>query len=222
MSDVTPIVFVVDGDALVRHAVGSLAASAGLRSEQFAGAGDFLARPRPRSSPPCCLVLDVTLPDLDGLELQARMARECTEMPVIFIASCRDVQATVRAMKAGALEFLTKPFDFAELREAVRTAIERSRAALVRETRLRALRARYDLLTLREREVMELVVCGRLNKLVGAALGISEITVKVHRGKVMRKMQAGSLAHLIDMASGLGLSLQFLPDTLAAGRRVAA
>jgi len=203
MSDDTPLVFVVEADASVRQRVESLARSLGLRVDAFATAREFLARPRP--AVPSCLVLDVSLPDLDGLELQARMAAERREMPVIFVATCRDVQTSVRAMKAGALEFLTQPFDATELLDAFRIAVERSRAALARETRLRALMSRYTLLTAREREVMAMVVAGRLNKLVGADLGISEITVKAHRGRVMRKMQAASLAHLIDMASGLGL-----------------
>jgi len=171
MSDDAPIVFVVDVDAAVRHTVDALARTVGLRAEGFATAREFLARARPAG--PSCLVLDVSLPDLDGLELQARMAVERREMPVIFLASCRDVQTSVRAMKAGALEFLTRPFDGTDLLDAFRIAMERSWAALVRETRLRALTSRYSLLTAREREVMAMVVAGRLNKLVGADLGIS-------------------------------------------------
>ena len=205
MLDTTPIVFVVDDDASARESVEGLMGSAGLRSEVFGSALDFLGRARPCG--PCCLVLDVRLPDLTGLELQARVAFERNEMPVIFIASCREVATIVRAMKAGALEFLPKPFNASELLGAVRNAIERSRSILARDAGLRALRERHSSLTSREREVMALVVSGYLNKQVGGELGISEITVKAHRGRVMRKMQAGSLAHLIDTARRLGLPL---------------
>jgi FixJ family two-component response regulator len=205
MSDVTPIVFIVDGDVLVQKSVSALLESAGLRSRFFASAHEFLALDR--SAAPCCLVLDVELPDLGGLELQARVASERNEMPLVFIASCRDVRTTVRAMKAGALEFLTKPFDGAELLTAVRHAIDRSRTTLVLEAELRVLRERFHGLTPRERAVMALVASGRLNKQVGAELGISEITVKAHRGSAMRKMQADSLAQLVDMARRLGLPI---------------
>ncbi|MET0659916.1 MAG: response regulator [Steroidobacteraceae bacterium] len=205
MSDVTPIVFIVDGDTSVRASLEVLLKGAGLRSAFFPSAHDFLAHHQ--TSAPCCLVLDVELPDLDGLELQARVASERKEMPLVFIASCRDVRTTVRAMKAGALEFLTKPFDGAELLSAVRHAIELSRSARAFEAGLRILRDRFDTLTSRERAVMALVVSGRLNKQVGAELGISEITVKAHRGSAMRTMQADSLAQLVDMARRLGVPI---------------
>jgi FixJ family two-component response regulator len=204
MLDTTPIVFVVDDDASVRESVEDLTQRAGLRSELFASAREFLRHPR--TAAPCCLVLEAQLPDLTGLELQSRVAAERNEMPVIFITSCEEVPTIVRAMKAGALEFLAKPFDAAELLRAVHDAIERSRTTLVREAGLRALRERHGSLTVREQQVMALVVSGHLNKQAGGELGISEITVKAHRGRVMRKMQAGSLAHLIDMAGRLGLT----------------
>jgi FixJ family two-component response regulator len=203
MLDVTPTVFVVDDDASVRESVEELIHEAGLRSEFFGSAREFLACPR--TPVPSCLVLDVGLPDLDGLELQARLAVEHSAMPVIFVASCRDVRTIVRAMKAGAVEFLAKPFEACELMGAVRSAIDRSRATLACESALRTLRARHALLTLREKQVMALVTSGQLNKRVGGELGISEITVKVHRGRVMRKMEARSLAQLVDMARKLGL-----------------
>jgi FixJ family two-component response regulator len=201
MSNVIPIVFVVDEDAAVRDSIEALILQAGLRSQGYGSALDFLAHPRPAA--PSCVVLDVSLPDLNGLELQARLAVEHKDMPVIFITDCRDVTTSVRAMKAGALEFLTKPFDANDLMDAIRHAIERSSAALLRTAELRTLLERVGSLTPREREVMALVVSGRLNKQVGGELGISEITVKAHRGRVMRKMQAASLPHLVNMASRL-------------------
>ena len=202
MSDATPIVFVVDDDAPARRSVKCLLRSAGLLPEVFGTAQEFLARPRARA--PCCLVLDVTLPDLNGLELQKRVAVDHGEMPIIFTTACRDVATTVRAMKAGALEFLTKPIDADELLSAVRNAIECSRKILVRESELRTLRERLASLTTREKEVMALIVAGQLNKQAGSELGISEVTVKAHRGSVMRKMQAESFAHLVAMATKLG------------------
>ena len=217
MLDATPIVFVVDDDASIRESVAGLIQSAGLRSEVFGSALEFLGRPR--AAAPCCLVLDVRLPDLSGLDLQARVAVERNELPVIFMASCRDVPTVVRAMKAGALEFLTKPFDATELLSAVGNAIEHSRTTLVREAGLQALRDRHGSLTPREREVMRLVVRGHLNKQAGGVLGISEITVKAHRGKAMRKMQAGSLTELIDMARALGLTLVPKVEPAPDGRR---
>lgn len=204
MLNAQPIVFVVDHDAATRHSVERLVLNAGLHPEGFGNPLEFLARPLPAT--PCCLVLEVQLPGLSGLELQERVAAERAAMPIIFIANCRDVPTSVRAMKAGAFEFLTKPFDADELVTAVRAAIERSRTALAREAALGALRERYFSLSRREREVMSLVASGRLNKQVGGDLGISEITVKAHRGRVMRKMQADSLVRLLDMASLLGLS----------------
>ena len=197
----TPIVFVVDDDVSVRESLELLVRTAGWEPRLFASARDFLARPRVLA--PSCLVLDVSLPDLNGLELQERIAADRLEMPIIFITGYGDVPMTVRAMKAGAVEFLTKPFEEHVLLYAIRQAIERSRAALGDRAELRALRDRYATLSPREREVMALVVAGLLNKQVGGRLGISEITVKAHRGRVMRKMGAGSLADLVTMAARL-------------------
>jgi FixJ family two-component response regulator len=202
MPDVTPIVFVVDDDVSVRESLELLIRVAEWQPETFVSAQEFLSRPRPMV--PCCLVLDVTLPGLNGLELQQQLA-ERTEMPIIFITGYGDVPMTVRAMKAGAVEFLTKPFKDDVLLEAIRGAIERSRAALRRESEMQVLRSSYATLTAREREVMALVVSGLLNKQVGGELGISEITVKAHRGQMMRKMKADSLAELVTMAARLGL-----------------
>ncbi|HMF95622.1 MAG TPA: response regulator transcription factor [Vicinamibacterales bacterium] len=203
MPDATAIVFVVDDDISVRESLELLVKSAGWKAETFESAKDFLSRPR--VTVPCCLVLDVSLPGLNGLELQQQLA-ERTEMPIIFITGYGDVPMTVRAMKAGAVEFLTKPFKADVLLDAIRHAIERSRAALQHESELHALRDSYASLTQREREVMALVVAGLLNKQVGGELGISEITVKAHRGQVMRKMKADSLPDLVTMAARLGLS----------------
>jgi FixJ family two-component response regulator len=203
MSQVTPIVFVVDDDVSVRESLELLIASAGWRVETFASARAFLTHPT--VDVPSCLVLDVSLPDLSGLEVQQRVAADRAEMPIIFITGYGDVPMTVRAMKAGAVEFLTKPFIDDVLLGAVGEAIERSRAALAEVEGRRALRHRYASLSRREREVMTLVVAGRLNKQVGATLRVSEITVKAHRGQVMRKMGADSLADLVRMAAMLGL-----------------
>jgi FixJ family two-component response regulator len=197
----TPIVFVVDSDPSVRESLELLVRAAGWRAETFASAQQFLARPR--SVVPSCLILDVTLPDLNGLELQERVASERPDMPIIFLTGIADVAMTVRAMKRGALEFLTKPFDAEALLVGIQHAIKRSEAALGRESQLNALRTWYGSLTQREREVMTLVVSGLPNKQVGGELGISEITVKAHRGNVMRKMKANSLANLVNMASRL-------------------
>jgi FixJ family two-component response regulator len=197
----TPIVFVVDSDASVRESLEQLINAAGWRAETFASAQEFLARPR--SFVPSCLILDVTLPDLNGLELQERIATERTDMPIIFLTGLADVAMTVRAMKRGALEFLTKPFDAEVLVIAIQQAIRRSEIALGRENQLHALRTVYGSLTQREREVMTLVVSGLPNKVVGGELGISEITVKAHRGSVMRKMKADSFANLVNMAARL-------------------
>jgi FixJ family two-component response regulator len=201
-ASVTPTVFIVDDDVSVQQSLELLIGSAGCRPETFGSAQEFLSRPR--GTGPCCLVLDVTLPGLNGLELQKQLA-ERTEMPIIFITGYADVPMTVRAMKAGAVEFLTKPFDGEVLLGAIRVAIERSRRVLLDRLEVRALRGCYASLTPREREVMALVVSGLLNKETGAALGISEVTVKVHRGQVMRKMGAGSLPNLVTMAAQLGL-----------------
>ena len=197
MQDVTSIVFVVDDDVSVRESLELLLRTAGWRAETFASAQEFLGRPHP--AVPCCLVLDVTLPGLSGLDLQKRLA-ERTDMPIIFITGHGDVPMTVQAMKAGAVEFLTKPFKDDVLLDAIRGAIERSRAALRLDSEMRALKDCYASLTPREREVMALVVSGLLNKQVGGELGISEITVKAHRGQVMRKMKATSLPDLVAMA----------------------
>jgi FixJ family two-component response regulator len=184
----------------VRESLELLITSAGWRPETFASAQDFLTRPP--VVVPSCLVLDVTLPGLNGLDLQTRLAAR-TEMPIVFITGYGDVPTSVRAMKAGAAEFLMKPFKSDVLLGAIRTALERSQVTLNAATHLRALRDSYSSLTAREREVMALVVSGLLNKQVGGELGISEITVKAHRGQVMRKMKADSLAHLVRMATSL-------------------
>jgi FixJ family two-component response regulator len=202
MAHTTPLVFVVDDDVSVRESLELLLRAAGWRCETFQSAQDFLLRPRP--TVPCCLVLDITMPGLNGLELQQRIA-ERSEMPIIFLSGYGDVPSTVRAMKAGAVEFLTKPFNDEVLLEAVGHAIERSRAELHDVLQLQKLQACYASLTNREREVMTLVVSGLLNKQVGGELGISEITVKAHRGQVMRKMKADSLADLVKMSSHLGV-----------------
>lgn len=198
---VRPIVYVVDDDISVRESLEMLIADAGWQPELFASAELFLASPRRRL--PSCLVLDVSLPDVNGLELQARIA-DRTSLPIIFITGHGDIPMTVRAMKAGAVEFLTKPFGPELLLSAIRGAIERSRACLDEEGDLQTLRDRYASLTVRERQVMALVVRGQLNKQVGGDLGISEITVKAHRGRVMRKMAARSLAELVNIAARLG------------------
>jgi len=203
-ADPTPIVFIVDDDISVRESLELLIRHAGWQPETFESAQEFLSRPRLLA--PSCLVLDVRLPGLTGLDVQRRVSAERPDMPIIFITGHGDVPMTVQAMKAGAVEFLTKPFGDDVLLTAVRNAIERSRSALSREAELRGLREAHASLSRREREVMALVVSGRLNKQVGGELGISEITVKAHRGKVMRKMKADSLADLVKMATRLGLA----------------
>src|ERR1700720_841617 len=201
-SHATPIVFVVDDDISVRESLELLIRSEVWYPESFASAQEFLARPR--ALVPSCLVLDVSLPGLNGLELQKRVAVERTDMPIIFITGYGDVPMPVEAMKAGAVEFLTKPFGDPVLLSAIRHALDRSHAALGREAEMQVLRDCYASLTRREREVMTLVVSGLLNKQVGGELGISEITVKAHRGQVMQKMKADSFADLVKMAARLG------------------
>jgi FixJ family two-component response regulator len=200
----TPVVFVVDDDVSVRESLELLILSAGWQPETFASAEDFLERSR--SDRPSCLVLDLSLPNLNGLDLQRRVV-DRGDMPIIFITGYGDVPTTVKAMKAGAAEFLTKPFSDEVLLNGIRQAIERSRTALGREAELRALRDCYASLTPRERETMALVVSGLLNKQIAAELGISEITVKAHRGQVMRKMRVDSLADLVRVAGALDVPL---------------
>jgi FixJ family two-component response regulator len=200
MADATPIVFVVDDDISVRESLELLIDFAGWKPKLCVTAQDFLAHPRVQV--PNCLVLDVGLPDLNGLELQ-KLVIDRTETPIIFITGHGDIPMTVQAMKAGAVEFLQKPFADDVLLSAITSALERSRRALGHESELRTLREHYATLSAREREVMEHVVAGKLNKQVGGALGISEITVKAHRGKVMRKMNANSLADLVNIAARL-------------------
>ena len=203
-STVAPIVFVVDDDISVRESLELLIESEGWQPETFVSAQEFLARPR--NLVPSCLVLDVSLPDLNGLDLQKRVAVERPDMPIIFITGCGDVSMSVQAMKAGAIEYLTKPFGDEVLLSAIRYALERSRRALEHGEKMKALRQRCASLTPREREVMALVVSGLLNKQVGGELGISEITVKAHRGQVMRKMGADSLPALVNMVARLDVA----------------
>ena len=205
MPDAKPRVFVVDDDDSVRQSLELLISSAGWEPQTFASAQEFLSCPRVLA--PSCLVLDVNLPDLNGLELQKLISDDRIDMPIIFITGYGDVPMTVRAMKAGAVEFLTKPFCGDTLLGAIRNAMDQSRAALGHAMELRALRERYASLTPREQEVMVHIVSGRLNKQAGADLGISEITVKAHRGKMMRKMNARSLPDLVNMTSSLGFRL---------------
>jgi FixJ family two-component response regulator len=199
-----PVVFIVDDDVSVRESLELLILSAGWRPESFASAEDFLARSR--IDRPSCLVLDLSLPNINGLDLQSRIV-DRTDMPIIFITGHGDVPTSVQAMKAGAAEFLTKPFSDEVLLNVIRQAIERSRTALAHEAELRTLQDCYASLTPREREIMALVVSGLLNKQIAFELGISEITVKAHRGQVMRKMQVDSLAHLVRVAAALDVPL---------------
>ena len=201
MTDPDPIVFVVDDDASVRDAVKKLIASVGLRVETFESAREFLSHQRPEA--PGCLVLDVRLPDLGGLEFQRALAEANIHIPIIFITGHADVPMTVRAMKAGAVEFLTKPFRGQELLGAIQEAIAKDRVAWSQRAQMKELRARYDSLTVREKEVLRLVVSGLLNKQIGAELGTSELTIKTHRGHVMQKMGAESLADLVRMSERL-------------------
>ena len=203
-SQAKPIVFVVDDDVSVRESLELLINFAGWQPETFSSAEEFLARPRAES--PSCLVLDVSLPDLNGLELQKLIGSDRLDMPIIFVTGHGDVPMTVQAMKAGAVEFLTKPFDDEVLLSAIRNTIKRSAAALDDQAEITALRNRYESLTSREQEVMRLVVSGMLNKQIGLKLDISEITVKAHRGKMIQKMKADSVADLVKTAVRLGLA----------------
>jgi FixJ family two-component response regulator len=201
MATAKPIVFVVDDDVWIRESLQTLLQDEGWQPETFASAQEFLDRPRPLT--PSCLVLDVSLPGLDGLELQKRIAAERTDMPIIFITGHGDIPMSVGAMKAGAIEFLTKPFSDEVLLMAIRQALERSRLALTQQATMQELRDRYASLTPREQDVMRLVVSGLLNKQVADELGITESTVKAHRGQVMQKMKANSLADLVKMTARL-------------------
>jgi FixJ family two-component response regulator len=199
-----PVVYVVDDDVSVRESLNVLIRCAGWQPQAFASAQEFLDHPQ--APVPSCLVLDISLPDLNGLDLQRRIGADREDMPIIFITGYGDVPTTVQAMKGGAVEFLTKPFNQDVLLSAIQQAVERSRVALRHQAEQRTLQERYASLTPREREVMSLVVRGRLNKQVGGELGMAEITVKAHRGQVMRKMNAASFADLVNMAARLGLA----------------
>ncbi|HET9687582.1 MAG TPA: response regulator transcription factor [Pseudolabrys sp.] len=202
-SNAVPVVFLVDDDASLRVAVSNLIRSVGLRVEAFASTAEFFAAKRPDAA--CCLVLDVRLPGVSGLDFQAELARAKIQIPIIFITGHGDIPMTVKAMKAGAVEFLTKPFRDQDLLDAIQIALERSRASYASEKAISELRAKFDTLTPREQEVMAWVTGGLLNKQVAAEIGVTEITVKVHRGKVTKKMGAKSLADLVKMADILGI-----------------
>jgi FixJ family two-component response regulator len=202
----TPLVYIVDDDVSVRESIACLMEEAGWRAESFSSAQEFLDRPRGQR--PCCLILDVGLPDLNGLDVQQRVSRPHAEMPIIFVTGRGDIPTTVRAMRAGAAEFLTKPVDSDTLTHAVESALERSRFLLEAKAESQVLRALHQALSQREREVMALVIRGQLNKQIGSALGISEITVKAHRGRMMRKMKVRSVPDLVRVAARLGLDTE--------------
>jgi len=204
MNPSDPIVFVVDDDAAVRDAVERLIASVGIRVQTFGSTREFLGSKRPEA--PACLVLDVRLPDTSGLELQRELVEAKIQIPIIFITGHADVPMTVRAMKAGAVEFLTKPFRGQELLDAIQEALAKDRVAWKERAQMAELRSRYDSLTPREKEVLKLVASGLLNKQIGAELGTSELTIKTHRGRVMEKMGADSLADLVKMSERINPS----------------
>jgi FixJ family two-component response regulator len=208
----TPVVFVVDDDVSIRESLASLIRWAGWKPETFSSAQEFLSWPR--EDRPSCLVLDVELPDLNGLDVQERVSTLRAETPIIFITGHGDIRMSVRAMKAGAAEFLTKPFERDVMLDALRRAIDRSRAALVEASELKKINDRYGSLTPRERQVLAWVVSGLLNKQIGAELGMTEATVKVHRGQVMQKMGADSLADLVRIAARLQVPLPSRPSAL--------
>ena len=205
MNDVAPIVFVVDDDDLFRRSTERLIRAAGFNVQPFTSARDFLKNPRPQG--PACLVLDVRMPGLSGIDLQLELTQSGIDIPIIFITGHGDIPMSVRAMKAGAAEFLTKPFKGRVLLDAVRAAVEKSRADLHRHLEIQTLRERFELLTPREREVMTLVTLGLLNKQVASKLNTTEATIKFHRAHIMKKMDADSLADLIRMAEKLGVPI---------------
>ncbi len=209
MTEPTPIVFVVDDDPSVRRAIKRLVGSVRLEVELFGSAQEFLRSKRPDA--PSCLVLDIRLPGVSGLDFQRELAQANIHIPIIFITAHGDIPMTVRAMKAGAVEFLTKPFRDQDLLDAIQLALERDRARRQQEAEIAVLRERFESLTPREREVLPLVVSGLLNKQIAAEIGTSETTVKVHRGQLMRKMGADSLADLVRMAERMGIPITKQP-----------